>query len=225
MAAAVLAAWFVSTDGSTGIAQDAFQQLPASTEGFGGRPLVASSDDFTDDATGSRWASEPLARTWTQTLANLTRGRTQLEGGYSFLHDSGSGGSGTQHAFPDLLLRYGLTNRLELRVGWPGYVSNDADDPDFGEQYSGTLDPNVGLVFDLWRQRGMLPQAAVLAAVPVRLEGNPFASNSLQPLTELMYAWQTTDRMAITGRWDLRFLMRPGTTTRSFSRASAWMSS
>ena len=85
-------------------------------------------------------------------------------------------------------------------MGWPGYVSNAADDPDFGEQYSGTLDPNVGLVFDLWRQRGMLPQAAVLAAVPVRLEGNPFASNSLQPLTELMYAWQTTDRMAITGR-------------------------
>ena len=107
---------------------------------------------------------------------------------------------GTQHAFPDLLLRFGLTNRWELRLGWPGYVASDTDGPIFGGRFSGSFGPNVGLVYDLWEQRGVLPQAAVLAAVPIPLEGNPFALNSLQPLTELMYTWQTNDRTAITGR-------------------------
>ena len=35
---------------------------------------------------------------------------------------------------------------------------------------------------------------------PVPLEGNTFALNSLQPLTELMYTWETSDRTAMTGR-------------------------
>jgi hypothetical protein len=90
--------------------------------------------------------------------------------------------------------------RLELRLGWPGYVSSDTDDPAGAGGVNGTLDPNVGLLYDVWGQHGWLPQTAVLAAVPVPLEGNPFALNSLQPLTELMYAWETGDRTAITGR-------------------------
>ena len=44
--------------------------------------------------------------------------------GYSFLRGSAGGGDGTQHAFPDMLLRFGLTDRLELRLGWPGYVTD-----------------------------------------------------------------------------------------------------
>jgi hypothetical protein len=135
-----------------------------------------------------------------QGIARLARGRTQLEGGYSFLRDSIGGSKATQHAFPDLLLRFGMTDRLELRLGWPGYVSSDADDPTLGVGIRGTLDPNVGLLCDLWGQRGALPQTAVLAAVPVPLEGNPFAFNSLQPAAELLYAWEFGTRVAVTGR-------------------------
>jgi hypothetical protein len=89
---------------------------------------------------------------------------------------------------------------LELRLGWPGYVSSDTDGPAIASGFTGTLDPNVGLLYDLWGQHGWLPQTAVLTAVPVPLEGNPFALNSLQPLTELMYTWEVSDRTAITGR-------------------------
>ena len=143
-------------------------------------------------------SAELESRTWTQKIAGLVQGRAQLEGGYSYLHDSAYGGS--QHAVPDLLLRYGLTNRLELRIGWPGYVSGTVDDGAADRHYSDTLDPNVGFVYDLWCQRGLRPQTAVLAAIPITLEGNPFALSSLQPLAELMYSWQTTEWTALTGR-------------------------
>ena len=72
------------------------------------------------------------------------------------------------------------------------------------------MDPNVGVVYDLWEQRGVLPQTAVLVAVPVPLKGNSFALNSLQPLTELMYSWQTSDRTAITGRSGLAIFEAAG---------------
>lgn len=137
---------------------------------------------------------------WPQRIAHLARGRAQLEGGYSYLHDSAGGSTWTQHAVPDILLRFGLTDRLELRLGWPGYVSNNTDDPTIDSGFTGTLDPNVGLLYDLWEQHGWMPQTAVLASLPISLGGNPFALDSLQPLAELMYSWQTGDRTAITGR-------------------------
>ena len=200
IAAVLLTARFFTFHCPTSIAQDTLWRLPAVGGDFAYQPLAASDNEFADDTAWAPPEAKSTDLTWTQRIARLARGRTQLEGGYSFLRGSAGGGDATQHAFPDLLLRFGLTNRLELRLGWPGYVSSDTNDPTFGGRFSGTLDPNVGLVYDLWGQRGVLPQTAVLAAVPVPLEGNSFALNSLQPLTELMYAWETSDRTAITGR-------------------------
>ena len=104
----------------------------------------------------------------------------------------------TRDAFPDLLLRYGLTDRLELRLGWPGYVVDDFEVPQFGA--GGALNPSVGIVYDLWGQHGPAPQTAIHAAIPIPLEGNAFALNSLQPLTELLYAWYLNDAVSLTGR-------------------------
>lgn len=200
VAAIVLATWIVTACCPPGVAQDTLGYPSAASGDIAYQPLSAFGEEFDRDITSDPPESESTDLTWTQRIARLARGRTQLEGGYSYLRGSAGGGKGTQHAFPDLLLRFGLTDRLELRVGWPGYVASDIDDPAFGGRFHGTLDPNIGLAYDLWEQRGMLPQTAVLAAVPVPLEGNPFALDSLQPLTELMYSWQTSDRTAITGR-------------------------
>lgn len=200
VAAVVLAAWFVAVRCSPSIAQDTFGHLSAAGGDFGYQPMVAADDDLPHDTAWGSPEAKSADPTWTQKITRLARGRTQLEGGYSYLRGSADGRDGTQHAFPDLLLRFGLTDRLELRLGWPGYVTSESDDPTVDGWFSGALDPNVGLVYDLWGQRGLLPQTAILAAVPVPLEGNPFALNSLQPLTELMYLWQTSDRTAITGR-------------------------
>jgi hypothetical protein len=129
-------------------------------------------------------------------IVGTARGRLQLEGGYAFLCDGAGGVRMTQHAVPDLLLRYGLTHRLEIRLGWPGYVATRYDGPVSDSSWDDVLEPNVGLMLDLWPQRGLVPQTAVLAAVPITLEGNPFALDGLQPLSQLLYRWQLTDRIA-----------------------------
>lgn len=138
----------------------------------------------------------PDERDWWDRLSGLSRGRVQIEGGYVFTYDRVEATNVYEHALPDLLLRVGVTERLEIRVGWPGWVSTTFE----GERSSSeTLDPNVGFMLDLWGQRGWAPQTAVLAAVPVTLEGDPFALDSLQPLSQLLYLWQLGDRWSIGG--------------------------
>ena len=129
-------------------------------------------------------------------IGGIARGRTQLEGGYALVSDNSAGVRMTQHSVGDLLLRFGLTDRLEFRLGWPGYVATDYAGPGLTGSSHDALEPNVGFMLDLCAQRGMLPQTAVLAAVPITLEGNPFALDSLQPLAQLLYRWQLTDRIA-----------------------------
>jgi hypothetical protein len=200
IAAVALVTWFFTVHCPTSIAQDTLRRLPPVGGDLPFPPLVAPDDGFSNDTTWGSPKTKSIDLTWPQRIGRLAHGRAQLEGGYSFLLGSAGGADVAQHSFPDLLLRFGLTDRLELRLGWPGYVSSDGNDPAIGGRFSGTLDPNVGLLYDLWGQRGVLPRTAVLAAAPVPLEGNPFALNSLQPLTELMYAWDTSNRMTITGR-------------------------
>ena len=134
--------------------------------------------------------------TWWDRLGNLTQGRVQIEGGYVLTYDRLPGVNVYEHAVPDLLLRVGLTERLEVRIGWPGLLWTRVDGEGTTSQ---TLDPNVGFMLDLWPQRGWRPQTAVLAAVPVTLQGDPFALDSLQPLTQLLYLWQLSDRWSIGG--------------------------
>lgn len=132
-------------------------------------------------------------------ISALTRGRVQLEGGYAYVYDRFHGVRVSQHSVPDLLLRVGIDERFELRIGWPGYVATHYDGRSAPDSSSDTLDPNVGFMWDLWGQDGWIPQTAVLASVPIELEGDPFALRSLQPLSQLLYCWYLTDRFALGG--------------------------
>ena len=156
-----------------------------------------------------RGATEgPAPSGWAARVAHLARGRVQLEGGYAYLSDRIGGTRTSQHALPDLLLRIGLTERLEARIGWPGYVST-RHHGDFGFETSETLDPNVGFMLDLWPQRGWLPQTAAAASVPITLSGNPFALEGLQPVAQVLYAWGLTDRLTLGGNTGYTLFRHP----------------
>lgn len=138
----------------------------------------------------------PERQNWWDRLGRVTQGRVQIEAGYIFTYDRPAGASVYEHAVGDMLLRVGLGRRLELRVGWPGWVATSIQGEGSSSQ---TLNPNVGFMLDLWPQRSWRPQTAVLAAVPITLQGDPFALDSLQPLSQLLYLWQLGDRWWVGG--------------------------
>lgn len=132
-------------------------------------------------------------------ITAITQGRVQIEGGYVFTLDRHRGVAVAEHAVPDFLLRAGLTERLELRVGWPGYVATAYDEAGSTDWDDRVLDPNVGFMLDVFPQSGWRPQTAVLAAVPITLEGNPFALAGLQPLGQVLYCWYLGERASLGG--------------------------
>jgi len=140
----------------------------------------------------------------------ITRGRVQIECGYVFVYDRVDAVQVVEHSVPDLLLRVGLNERLELRLGWPGYVSTHYDGPFGGGSSEDMLDPNVGLMLDLSAQQGWFPQTAVLAAAPITLRGNPFALASMQPLNQLLYRWYLHDRLAVGGTTGIALFREDG---------------
>lgn len=143
-------------------------------------------------------------------ITAVTQGRVQLEGGYVFVHDRVGGVNVDQHILPDMLLRIGLTERLELRIGWPGYVSTRYDDSLDADTTSDTLNPSIGFMLDLFPQEGWRPQTAVLAAIPITLDGNPLTMDGMQPLTEVLYCWYPHDRWTIGGSTGFGLLDQTG---------------
>lgn len=129
----------------------------------------------------------------------ITQGRVQLEGGYSYIHDRLAGVGRSEHLFPDLLLRVGITERLELRLGWGGYLARWYDDGGAAADASGWLDPTVGFMYDLVDQSGWVPQLAISAAIPVSMQSSPLASSSFQPLCRALYRWDLSDRWGLEG--------------------------
>jgi len=173
---------------------------PTSTDDYV-RPDVAGGVYFTEAQLRPAPTDEPTSARpgLMERINGIARGRAQLEGGYALLYDEAAGVRLTQHALPDLLLRFGLAERLEIRLGWPGYVATEYDGPGFHRASDDTLEPNVGFLFDLCPQRGIRPQTAASVAVPITLEGNPFALDGLQPLAQLLYRWELTRRLALGG--------------------------
>lgn len=57
---------------------------------------------------------------FTEASSVVPAGRIQLESGYTFFLDNNDGTRSMQHTFPEWLLRVGLTDRLELRLGRAG---------------------------------------------------------------------------------------------------------
>jgi len=177
-------------------------QQPVFSEPWTGPPAAAdaSSDrlaraDWLRDTPAAKPPVEPTL-SMTERATALVRGRVQLEGGYAMTYDRQGGTQVVEHYVPDMLLRVGLTRRLELRIGWPGWYSTDSSGALGDSTQSGTLDPNVGFMFDLCPQKRWRPQMAVLASVPITLRGSSFASEGLQPLSQIIYRWQPTDRLA-----------------------------
>lgn len=136
---------------------------------------------------------------------DLASGRVMVEGGYAYVTDSSVGTTITEHVVPDLLVRVGLTERIEVRIGWPGASVVQQEGALGNSNTTTTLDPNVGFMMDVWGQHGWLPQTAILGSVPITLGGNRFAMSSLQPVSELLYQWTLTDRLSVGGDSGLAF--------------------
>ncbi|MEX2218147.1 MAG: transporter [Phycisphaerales bacterium] len=157
----------------------ALRAQPPAPPTSGGPPMETDRPDFTEG---------------TQTVP---RGRVQLEGGYTFTRDRAGGVTVRDHTLPEALLRIGVVDRVEVRLGWEGYSWTRAGGG--GGDDDGVLDGSLGFKARLLDQDGWVPDFAVIGevSVPVGEEGK--GTERFDPGVKLCWAYGLSERVGLAG--------------------------
>lgn len=101
------------------------------------------------------------------TLARRTAGRNRvvIESAYSFLNPPGDG---VRHSFPEFLVRYGITERFEIRLGWNQELSTGQDhgpaEAIISNFFGSAADQQLlyGIKYELTSQQDWRPESAIV---------------------------------------------------------------
>lgn len=171
--------------------------MPAATTNFFGldaapltEPLVTDRPDFTE-ATNT-----------------VPRGHLQLELGYTFSYDKEDENRTIDHTLPEFLLRTGLTDWLELRIGWAGWSStedifrakNDAGRTvTMTEVERGWNDLYLGFKIALCEQDGFRPALSLIPAITVPSGSTNKSSGDVDPEIKIAWGYDLTEDLALSG--------------------------
>ena len=118
----------------------------------------------------------------------------QLELGYVFTRlDTDSGRTDTRQ-LPDLLARFGISDRVEARLVATGWTFENSST---GRE-TGFMDIGLGVKIGLADERGRRPQMALLADVSLPVGAVGFTSDYVIPKVLFLAAHGLTDRLALT---------------------------
>lgn len=157
---------------------------------------------------------------FTPATTTASRGRTIVESAYSFLDNRAVKET---HSFPELVLRYGLTEWLELRLGWNyevGGVGNDITGIDAGES---DLPPekrleresNVayGVKLKVTENAAWMPGSALILQGFTPTSGKP---NDTQFVGTYVFGWELPQRLKLDAA------IRYGTGSEKEDRFNQW---
>ncbi len=145
---------------------------------------------------------------FTESTDAVPRGHLQLEAGYTYTYDREGDRRTRDHGAPELLVRIGLVDRLELRLGWSGYAwteeryETEDDDGDrvIVEDWSqGANDISVGFKYKFVEQKGWVPNFGVIVELTAQSGSVGFGSGDTDPAVKLLWAYDLSERMALAG--------------------------
>lgn len=138
----------------------------------------------------------------TESAAVVPAGAVQVETGASLeRHPDGA----ESVALGSTLVRVGLAPRLELRLGWDGWI-----DERFAGGAGGAGDGEVGLKVRLWDEGGGRPEAALLAGVGVPVGERRLTSDRYDPALRLSFAHTLTEELGLGYNLGMRWASEPG---------------
>jgi hypothetical protein len=134
---------------------------------------------------------------FTQSATTVGRHVMQIESGYSFLYKEQEGEEETTHTFPEMLLRVGISEDVEVRLRWNHvwrFVEEDED-------LLGSEDLRYSVKLQLTRQRcgSLLPTSALELRGSAPTAGEPFSTGDPQLGVDTIYQWQVGEGITIAG--------------------------
>lgn len=143
----------------------------------------------------------------TESAVTVAPGYVQFELGATFSHD-GEGDLDTFEA-PGTLVRIGLVERLELRIGWAGHISQDIGSEGLFDD-SGVGDAELGVKVRLRDERGSAPEMALLVSGSVPVGEAGFTSDRVDPSFRLSLAHTLSDRVGLGYNLGMAWASEPG---------------
>lgn len=155
---------------------------------------------------------------FTPSVKTVGRQRLVIESAYTFLDNRGKPET---HSFPEFLMRYGLTKRLELRLGWNYEVGGAGNTTSGGgtgnESFEGGLEResnlNIGLKAFINEQRCWLPECSCILAAIVPTSG---PEGKTLFVGTYVFGWE------LPNKWKLDAAMRYGTDVAEGDHFSDW---
>jgi hypothetical protein len=133
----------------------------------------------------------------TESSSVVARGRVQLETGVVTSHDDERGVEIDTTAVGGTLVRIGLTNRVEARVGWNGYVDTEIEMDGFEFDDSGAADTSLGSKIYLVEEAGRRPECALIVAASLPTGDDEISSNRVDPDFRFSCSNGLTERLSI----------------------------
>jgi hypothetical protein len=147
---------------------------------------------------------------FTPSAQTANKGRTIFEASYSFIDNRESYET---HSFPEILWRYGLNEKWELRLGWNyeigaenSIVSGNGTIAEFGPESE--IERSSRLLFgvkrSVTRQEGIIPHSAIIVQGSTPTSGeNTFTSLAIVPVTGWRFrngwTWDSALRFSTSG--------------------------
>jgi Putative MetA-pathway of phenol degradation len=164
------------------------------------RILAALSQE--EDADGPISTDRP---TFTPANTVVPRGRLQFESGFTFNNEPSSPTRTTLYDLPELAMRYGIFNRVELRTFWLGQTWTQTQLRPVGpwRQGGGLSDMEVGFKWQLLthdKERKWIPTTGLITSIYAPTGGSSvLGSHTVEPYVNLIYGWPLTDKLTLAG--------------------------
>jgi hypothetical protein len=174
--------------------------LVASTTNVYGQ-LFEFCDDFTKPASQQRDPWEERIETerhdFTQSAVTVGRHVAQIEGGYTYFYKDTEEETESSHTAPEMLLRVGLSEDIELRLRWTYVWQFIDEEPDL----IGSEDLRYGLKLQMTRQSccGYVPTSALELRGSAPTGGEAFTTGRVEFSLDYVYQWELSEGVTFAG--------------------------
>jgi hypothetical protein len=137
---------------------------------------------------------------FTESSSTVGFRRLQIESGYTYTQAIEGDPTHNAHDLPELLVRYGLAERLELRVAWDeGIVFDRSVDRKSGRVVAdnGATDVEFGIKYALTKQDKWRPQTALIVAVSAPIGSRSQTSGEVDVRLNYCYSWELGKKLSL----------------------------
>lgn len=127
----------------------------------------------------------------TESSSVILPGYVQAETGILYTEEDEGDERSRTLELPRTLFRIGLVDRVEFRLGFDGWVSEDVEDKD------GFGDSEVGFKFYLWKEAGILPETTLLTSLSLPTGADEFTNERADPRFRFLFSHTLTDRITL----------------------------